>query len=102
MAKKPDKTPPGETDAVLRLGLHGAADGPAHTTPLVKGAKPEQGYGPGTYGNAQFTGRAPGPTAPAPPPAAQDTPVPRRHIAGQTDTRHTARRDDPTSPSDGR
>lgn len=91
MAKKPDKTPAGETEKILRLGLHGAPDGPAHTVPLVKGAKPEKDYGPGTYGNEQFTGRAAGTTAPAPAPEGQDQPVPRRHIAGKPDMR---KRDD--------
>ncbi|MFC3676093.1 hypothetical protein [Ferrovibrio xuzhouensis] len=91
MAKKPDKKPLNETDAVLRLGLHGAPDGPAHTTPLVKGAKARQAYGPGTYGNEQFTGRAAGTTTPAPAPEGQDKPVPHRNIAGKPDMR---KRDD--------
>ena len=84
------KTP--ETKDVLRLGLHGLPDGPAHTAPLVKGAKPRQDYGPGTYGNEQFTGRAAGTTAPAPPPEGQDRPVPSRHIAGKPDTRRRDQR----------
>jgi hypothetical protein len=80
-----------ETEDVLRLGLHGAPDGPAHTAPLVKDAPQQGAYGPGTYGNDQFTGRAAGTTAPVGPPEGHDKPVSRRQIADKPDTQ---RRDD--------
>jgi hypothetical protein len=81
MEKKP------KTEDLLKLGLHGKPDGPAHTVPLVRQAGSEGSYGPGTYGNDQFAGTA----APGAPPEGHDKPVPRHQIAGKPDVK---RRDD--------
>ncbi|HEX6957523.1 MAG TPA: hypothetical protein VF194_06000 [Ferrovibrio sp.] len=35
-------------------GAHGGPTGPAHHTPLSRGAPRRMPYGPGTYGNDQF------------------------------------------------
>lgn len=38
----------------LEPGDNGRSSGPLHTEPLVKGSKPQEHYGKGTYGNDQF------------------------------------------------